>query len=430
MPVGSDGDYNYNVEPAPAETFPDEVVVVAIPEEEAEVLSEKVKEIKRKKEEPTNPKHDEDAPPALDPGIEAMIKLNIILNDVQKGPSKLLSETKKNIQKEFPNISEQLIDLIINTANSNEKFDLIEDPKEFLDKEFAKISDPIELNLLLGSNLPQEDLIKIYNLILYKFSTDLTELGFETLGNQEIDFSVNVKNAEQILEQVQLQQDIMAIVSLLGSNGGNQGLSNLLIEPKEVDPNSSNALFESSKSQKVLDRIKRFSEVINFINSPSTITNDSDQILDNTLPVVEVNVGIGESIAKALEEKLAEDKRLNRSFQPRSLSSQLEKFNFELPPQDPSSEPPTSTSILAEALNITDQELQLVAETTEATNNIINETITKMLAELGDDPSDDSSIQLVSAANDFRCIRIKKMKVQRKFCTSTTHYLQLKNYNK
>ena len=96
---------------------------------------------------------------------------------------------------------------------------------------------------------------------MYKFSTDLTELGFETLEDQEIDFSVNVKNAEQILEQVQLQQDIMAIVSLLGSNRGNQGLSNLLIEPDEVDPNSSNALFESSRSQKVLDRIKRFSEV-------------------------------------------------------------------------------------------------------------------------------------------------------------------------
>ena len=156
-----------------------------------------------------------------------------------------------------------------------------------------------------SSNLPQEDLIKVYNLILYKFSTDLTELGFEKLGNQEIDFSLNVKNAEQILEQVQLQQDIMAIVSLLGSNRGNQGLSNLLIEPEEVDPNSSNALFESSESQKVLDQIKRFSEVITFINSPSTITNDSDQILDDTLPVVEVNVGIGESIAKALEEKLA-----------------------------------------------------------------------------------------------------------------------------
>jgi molecular chaperone GrpE (heat shock protein) len=165
----------------------------------------------------------------LDPGIEAMIKLNIIMNDVQKGPSKLLSETKKKIQKEFPNISEQLENLFINTATSSEKFEIIKDPKEFLDKQFAKISNPTELNLLLSSNLPQEDLIKVYNLILYKFSTDLTELGFEKLGNQEIDFSPNVKNAEQILEQVQLQQDITAIVSLLGSDRGNQGLSSLII---------------------------------------------------------------------------------------------------------------------------------------------------------------------------------------------------------
>ena len=96
-----------------------------------------------------------------------MIKLNIILNNVQKSPSKLL-RFKKNIEKEFPNISKQLINLIINSANSNEKFDLIGDPKEFLDKELAKISDPIELNSLLGS-IYQEDLIKIYNLIIYKF---------------------------------------------------------------------------------------------------------------------------------------------------------------------------------------------------------------------------------------------------------------------
>ena len=401
MPVGSDGDYNYDIEPAQAETFPEEVIVVAIPEEEVEVLSEKVKEIKRKKEEPTNPKHDEDAPPVLDPGIEAMIKLNIFLNDVQKGPSKLLSEAKGIIQKEFPNFSEQLVDLFINTANSNEKFEIIEDPKEFLDKQFAKISNPTELNLLLSSNLPQEDLIKVYNLILYKFSTDLTELGFEKLGNQEIDFSLNVKNAEQILEQVQLQQDITAIVSLLGPDRGNQGLSSLIIEPKEVDPNSSNALFESSESQKVLDRIKRFSEVITFINSPSTISTESDQALDNTLPVVEVNVGIGESIAKALEEKLLEEKRLNRSFQPRSLSSRLKKFNFELPPQNSSSEPPTSTSILANVPNIAKQELQLVAETTEATNNILDDTIEKMLTELGNETVDNSSIQMASVTIDI-----------------------------
>jgi len=49
---------------------------------------------------------------------------------------------------------------------------------------------------------------------------------------------------------------------------------------------------------------------------------------------------------------------------------------------------------------ITDQELQLVAEITEASNNIINETITRMLGELGDNPSDESFIQQVSATNN------------------------------
>ena len=41
MPVLDDGDYNYEIEPAPAETFADEVEVVAIPEEEAKVISRK-----------------------------------------------------------------------------------------------------------------------------------------------------------------------------------------------------------------------------------------------------------------------------------------------------------------------------------------------------------------------------------------------------
>ena len=67
-----------------------------------------------------------------------MIKLNILLNDVQRAPEKLLSETKKNIKKDFPNISDELINLIINMANSDEKFDIIRDPKTFLEKEFSE----------------------------------------------------------------------------------------------------------------------------------------------------------------------------------------------------------------------------------------------------------------------------------------------------
>ncbi len=71
-----------------------------------------------------------------------------------------------------------------------------------------------------------------------------------------------------------------------------------------------------------------------------------------------------------------------------------------MPSQDVSLEPRASSPIVAVAPNITDKELQLLAETTEATNNIINETITKMLTELSDDQSDETSRQLVSAVND------------------------------
>ena len=399
MPVTSEGDYNYEVMPAPAETFPDEVEVVAIPEKEAEELSKKVKAIKKEKASPSKRKED-DTPPVLDPEIEAILQLNIFLNDVQKGPSKLLSETKRKIQKEFPNISTKLINLIINSANSDEKFDLIRDPKEFLDKEFAKLSDPTEINLLLGTDLSQNHLTKIYNLILYKFSSDLSDLGFETLKNQKIDFSSNIKNADQILEQVKLQQDILAIASLFGSDNNSEVLSNLIIKPVNTNSNSSTALFESGNSQRVLDQMKQFSNVINVINSSFNKINAAETVSDNDIPVVEINVQLGESIADALQKKLNEDKRLNRNFQTRSQSSKLDKFDFEIPVQDESSTPPELLPLLAETPNITDQELQLVAETTEATNNILNETIKRMLDELGDTSAEESFTQPVLAFTD------------------------------
>ncbi len=399
MPVGSDGDYNYEVEPAAAETFPDEVEVVAIPEEEAEVISEKVKQIKKEKESIKNQERDEDIPPPLDPGIEAMIKMQNLVNDVANGRARLLSETKKIIKKEFPNMSNELLDLIINLPDPNEKFDLIQDPKEFLDKEFLKLNDPQNLNSILSNNLSQKDLTKIYNLIIYKFTADLADLGFETLKNQEINFSDDIINANQIIEQIQLQNDVMALAPLLGSNGGNKALSNLLIEPVEIDPNSSEALFQSADSQKVLNRIKGFSNVINSINNGTSLINPTEGTTVEDIPLIEINVGSGESIAEALEAKLVEDKRLNRNFQTRSQSSKLEKFDFEIPPQEENTKPSAIPPLLTEAVTISDQELQLVAETTEAANNILDATINRMLTELGSTSIDNDSTQLISAAN-------------------------------
>ena len=99
------------------------------------------------------------------------------------------------------------------------------------------------------------------------------------------------------------------------------------------------ALFESSQSQKIVGKMKNFSEVINLINSGVSVIPTSEDVLNSEIPVIEVNVRFGENIAEALEEKIAEDKRLNRDFQPRYQSSKLEKFSFDIPLQNVSSTP-------------------------------------------------------------------------------------------
>ncbi len=401
MPVKADGDYNYEIEPAPAETFPDEVEVVAIPEKEAKVISAKVKQLKKAKETPSNPRHDEDAPPAIDPGIEAMINLNILLGNVQKAPAKLLSETKKTIQKEFPKISNELINLIIDMATSDEKFELLRDPKTFLDKEFSKVSTPQDLNSILNADLSQKELTKIHNILQYRFSSELTEFGFEPLENQEVEFSSNITNPDQIAEQLQLQNDLLPVLSLLAAENKSQSLESLLRDPLKKNSDSSEALFESSQSRKILGKMKNFSEAINFINNAPRDIPTSEDNLNNDVPVIEINVADGENIAEALEEKLAKDKRSNREFQTRSQSSKLEKFSFNIPPPNEVPTPIASPPLLEDTPNITGQELQLVSETTEATNNILDQTVDNMLKELGEETPDKNKVQLVAGTNNL-----------------------------
>ena len=57
--------------------------------------------------------------------------------------------------------------------------------------------------------------------------------------------------------------------------------------------------------------------------------------------------------------------------------------------------------MLAQGLDITNQELQLVTETTEATNNILDVTVAKMLKELGEETPDENTAQLVNGTNNL-----------------------------
>ena len=74
-------------------------------------------------------------------------------------------------------------------------------------------------------------------------------------------------------------------------------------------------------------------------------------------------------------------------------------------PQQPHSHPDSGKLVEEQLASnklevpISDQELQLVAETTEATNNILDATINRMLTELGSTSIDTDSTQLISAAN-------------------------------
>ena len=159
MPVLADGDYNYNIEPAAAETFSDDVQVVAIPEEEANAISEKVKAIKVAKAESQKYKRERELP-ALDAELEPLIALQKLDIENQKSKQTYYQMQKKIFRKNFPNISNELINLVINLTNPDEKFDLIQNPKEFLDNEFTKLRDRKELNLLLGQKFTSEGLNK------------------------------------------------------------------------------------------------------------------------------------------------------------------------------------------------------------------------------------------------------------------------------
>ena len=240
-----------------------------------------------------------------------MMSLQILLHNVTKAPNNLISEARKKIEKAFPNMSKELINLIMNTVNSDKMFDLIQNPKTFFNNEFAKISDTTELNLLLGKDIPQKDLTKIYNLILYKFSSELADLGFDNLRNQEVGFSANINRADQILEQIQLQRDILATASLFGSN---RDLSTLLIAPVKINPDSYTKLFESSNSQKVLGQMKQFSDIINSINSPFNGINTIGSISNDAIPIEEMNFQIGESITDTLQKSLMKRSALTGTF--------------------------------------------------------------------------------------------------------------------
>ena len=66
-------------------------------------------------------------------------------------------------------------------------------------------------------------------------------------------------------------------------------------------------------------------------------------------------------------------------------------MTLELPPQD--QQEPRVITLLTDAPNISDEELQIVEVETTDTNNILDKTIDKMLNEFGNEPLDTGTIK-------------------------------------
>ena len=104
---------------------------------------------------------------------------------------------------------------------------------------------------------------------------------------------------------------------------------------------------------------------------------------------------------EALEDKMNVIKSLNRPYQTKSFTETLEKFDFEIPEEEVPTDIGETSPVAPEQIKISERQLVLMAEATEAADNLLNETLDKMLAELGSQAPRVENSSLFSDATDI-----------------------------
>ena len=94
-------------------------------------------------------------------------------------------------------------------------------------------------------------------------------------------------------------------------------------------------------------------------------------------------------------------KSLNRPYLAKSFTENLEKFDFEIPKEEVPKDIAETAPVTPERIEISDRQLVLMAEATEAADNLLNETLDKMLAELGSQAPRVENGSLFSNATDI-----------------------------
>ncbi len=93
-------------------------------------------------------------------------------------------------------------------------------------------------------------------------------------------------------------------------------------------------------------------------------------------------------------------KALNRPYQTKSFKETLEKFDFEIPEEKIPVDIAETFPVAPDPIEIPERQIQLMAEATEAADNLLNETLDKMLEELGSQVPKIEKSSLFSAASD------------------------------
>ncbi len=400
VPVQSDGDYVQEIPPGPAESFPSNIEVVAVPPEEAKRIIKRIEQAKKANDEKKKYVRQNERP-VMDDELKAAKALNDSIIFAQKSPGILIQNSKQMLTEEFPNLSKEFINFLFNSKNRETQFELLSDPKKYLNDELTKLDELLSKDTFSISNLTPRQLIKFNYLMDIKFADELANAGLPQ-DITKIIFLNNKVDLIDIINKQSLQKELLPIISMISSKLNEQEKNEFTKNQSNFDNDGSSALFEKKSSKETINKIKTFSSLIDELNNRSFIGSQTQKnIIDQNLPLVEINIKADQNIKEALDDKMNVIKSLNRPYQTKSFTKTLEKFDFEIPEEEVPINIGEIYPVAPEKIEISDGQLVLMAEATEAADNLLNETLDKMLTELGSQAPRVEDSSLFSDATDI-----------------------------
>ncbi len=400
VPVHADGDYVAGITPGPAESFPSNIEVVAITPEEASRIIKKAQELEKAKAEARKYVRKNERP-VLDDELKPAKNLNKSMISIQNARGIIIQNSKKIVSEEFPRLSKEFINFLFNDQDRKTRFEIISDPTNYLKDEFAKLDELLSRETSSSANFTPRQLVKFNYLLDHKFADELAAAGLVE-NRTEINFLNKPANLAGLLKKQSLRDELLPIISILGPRLSEENKNEFMESHNNSEKYGSSALFEKKSSKDTINKIKIFSSLIDELNDRSFISSQSqvDPPNDN-LPLVEINVKSDQNIKEVLENKMKTTKALNRPYKTKSFKETMGKFDFEILEENIPANIDETFPVALDPIEIPDKQLELMAEATEAADTLLNETLDKMLEEIGSQTPRVENSSLFSNATDI-----------------------------